>query len=191
MQLHFVDRQTYRLKHEHDYLEQLRLQHGDFYLIPEGGSNHLAVKGCRDWLHNIDEEFDLITCACGTGATLAGFIEALKPQQNALGFAVLKNADFLNTDIANLIDVEDNWSINLDYHFGGYAKTSNGLFEFMHWFKQQFDIELDAVYTAKMFYGLFELIRSGHFKPGTHILAVHTGGLQGNDGFRMKITNNR
>jgi 1-aminocyclopropane-1-carboxylate deaminase len=192
MQLHFVDRKTYRNKHDSRYIKTLQQQFGDFYLLPEGGSNALAMQGCRDIVSEIDQPFDIITTACGTGCSLAGMISGLRPQQHAIGYAVLKHADFLVQDVTRMLPGNNTrWHIELDYHFGGYAKTSDALFEFMHRFERQHGFALDAVYTAKMFYGLFNDIEQDRFKPGTRIVAVHTGGLQGNDGFSPQINANK
>jgi len=189
MQLDYVSRETYRNKTSQSYIEQLHKKYGRFYLLPEGGSNLLALKGCAEIIDEIDTEFDVVCVACGTGATLAGLISNLSDkQQAATGFAVLKGADFISTGIKLLLQQANispacSWQVNTSYHFGGYAKTGQALWDFMARFKKDFDIELDAVYTGKMFYGLFDLIKKGHFKPGTRIVAIHTGGLQGNKGF--------
>ena len=188
MQLVYVDRETYRNKTSTVFLENLYQRYGDIYVLPEGGSNQLALTGCSEIVTDINISFDVITVACGTGATLAGIVSALKANQHALGFAVLKGADFLNKDIASMLArraqlTAQNWHIENSYHFGGYARTSPELFNFIRQFKSEFGIELDAVYTGKMFYGLFDLINQGAFDRGTRIIAVHTGGLQGNAGF--------
>ena len=188
MLLVHVDRATYRKKTSADFIKQLHQQHGDFYLLPEGGSNLLALRGCAEIVTDIDIAFDVISVACGTGATLAGIASAISPEQRAIGFAVLKGAEFLDADVTKMLgayrhEVANNWHIEYDYHFGGYARTSAELFAFMRRFKSDFGVELDAVYTGKMFYGLFELISKGAFDPGTRIVAVHSGGLQGNAGF--------
>ena len=188
MHLHYLDRASYRDKNSPAVLQQLKDRFGDFYLIPEGGSNALAVQGCREMVQAIDQPFDYICCACGTGATLAGISLGLTAQQYAIGFAALKGGDFLQNDISHMraqfTDRScDQWHIETGYHFGGYAKTNAELFAFMQSFRKEFDIELDAVYTAKMFYGLFDLIKRGYFRPGSRIIALHSGGLQGNAGF--------
>jgi 1-aminocyclopropane-1-carboxylate deaminase/D-cysteine desulfhydrase-like pyridoxal-dependent ACC family enzyme len=188
MQLDYVDRQTYRKKYSKTFIEELHQRYGDFYLIPEGGSNQLAIKGCAGIVADINLPFDIITTACGTGATLAGIITALSPDQHATGFAVLKGAGFLDKDVKTMLVASgrrpaSSWHIEKDYHFGGYAKTSPQLHAFIRQFKIDFGIELDAVYTGKMFYGLFDLISKGAFEKGTRIIAVHTGGLQGNAGY--------
>jgi 1-aminocyclopropane-1-carboxylate deaminase/D-cysteine desulfhydrase-like pyridoxal-dependent ACC family enzyme len=188
MQLVFVDRETYRNKTSAEFIQQLHAQHGDFYLVPEGGSNLLAMKGCAEIVTDIDTGFDIIASACGTGATLAGMITALKPEQQAIGFAVLKGADFISTDVKRLLKNfgaadKSNWHIESGYHFGGYAKVKPELFDFIVEFKRSQGITLDAVYTGKLFYGLYDLVGQGRFVKGTRIIAIHSGGLQGNVGF--------
>lgn len=188
MQLEYVDRLTYRNKTSATFIQQLHQRYGDFYLLPEGGSNQLALKGCAEIVTDIEAAFDVITVASGTGATLAGITGALGPDQHAIGFAVLKGADFLTSDVSQMLADSgmpslQNWHIEHNYHFGGYARTSNELFAFIRQFKSDFGIEVDAVYTGKMFFGLFDLINKGIFDKGTRIVAVHTGGVQGNAGF--------
>ncbi|MCF6235780.1 MAG: pyridoxal-phosphate dependent enzyme [Gammaproteobacteria bacterium] len=183
MQLHYLSRSDYRHKHEPGIIDQLKEYFGEFYLIPEGGSNALAVKGCQEIITDIDIPFDVITSPCGTGGTLAGLISGLEGKKKALGFAVLKGAHFLQDDIAQLLhDANkprfENWEINLDYHFGSYAKKNPDLINFIDEFEAKHTIPLEPIYTGKMMYGLFDLIRQGKFSRGTTIVAIHTGGLQ-------------
>ena len=192
MQLEYVDRITYRNKASSDFIADLQAKYGEFYLLPEGGSNQLALQGCAEIVEDIDTDFDVITVACGTGATLAGIVTALRTDQHATGFAVLKNADFLNADIKAMLAVSgnqtrENWHIENGFHFGGYARTTPSLFAFIRQFNSDFGIELDAVYTGKLFFGLFDLISKGVLNRGTRIVAVHTGGVQGNAGFPQLI----
>ena len=190
MQLEYISRATYKKKHTKDFIENLKQKLGDFYLIPEGGNNELGVKGCHEIIYELKDDFDTICIDCGTGASMAGLIIALNNRMHTLGFAMLKGADFLKKDIESHIrnhsDIAmNNWSLNLDYHFGGFAKTSDELFNFIKLFKQDYDIQLDPVYTGKMFFGLFELIKQGYFKANSKILVIHTGGLQGLRGFEQ------
>ena len=194
MRLEYIDRTTYRRKNDADFIKHLHNEYGQFYLIPEGGSNTLALKGCAEIVDDINtsignKSFNTLCVASGTGATLAGLASNISPQQTATGFAVLKGAEFLSKDVGNFLGQsettpETNWKINTDYHFGGYAKTNNELWNFIDTFNKEFNIPLDAVYTGKMFYGLFDLIKKRHFAEGTRIVAIHTGGLQGNKGFK-------
>jgi 1-aminocyclopropane-1-carboxylate deaminase len=180
MQLHFVSRDDYRKKAEKNFTEVLHHQFGSFYLIPEGGTNELAIKGVEEFAKNLKSEiaFDYICCACGTGGTLAGLVKAL-PERKVIGFSSLKG-DFLSKEMQKLIGFDySNWNIQNTYHFGGYAKSTPELLLFIRSFEQEFGVPLEQVYTAKMFFGLFDLIQTGFFKRGSTILALHTGGLQG------------
>ena len=178
MQLNFVSRTKYRLRHQAEYLQQLQQQYPQAFIIPEGGSNALAIQGTQEILSPDDlENYDVICCAVGTGGTLAGIIESSSEQQHVLGFSALKG-DFLKHDIQQWTD-KSNWSLTDAYCCGGYAKTTLELLQFMQQFEQQHHIPLEQVYTAKMMMGLLDLIQCNHFPAHTRILAIHTGGLQG------------
>lgn len=196
MRLHYVSRSDYRRKSDTDFIEQLQQRFGDFYLIPEGGRNTLALTGCRDIVDEITIEFDTLCCACGTGTTLAGIITALQHRHSprpvaAIGFSALKAKGYMEQQVKALLEPDEcrvsevNWHIEDEFHFGGYAKLNDDLRQFMNRFQKDYGFELDAVYTAKMFYGLLQLIAQGRFHPGHRIIAVHSGGLQGNKGFNL------
>jgi len=182
MQLYYISREEYRTKTELSFIEQLHNQHGDFYLIPEGGTNELAVKGCAEFATQISAEvdFDYLCLPVGTGGTMAGIIEGLDESKKVIGFPSLKGATFLEHEITKYTS-KKNWRLVYDYHFGGYAKITNELTEFMYEFEKQFNIPLDPIYTAKMMFGIMDLIKKKFFIPGSTILAIHTGGLQGLD----------
>ncbi len=188
MRLEYINRADYRQKHTDAFISKLHHQYGDFYLIPEGGSNTLAMQGCAEINTEIQDDYDFICQACGTGTTLAGLISSAKAKTHLTGFAVLKSAGFLLDDVNKKLNEygykqHNSWDINLDYHFGGYAKTQAPLLEFIKDFKQQYKIPLEPVYTGKMMYGIFDLIRKGYFPKGSRVLAIHSGGLQGLRGF--------
>jgi 1-aminocyclopropane-1-carboxylate deaminase len=181
MRLVYMDRATYRRKTDPDLIGGLRERFGpDVYLLPEGGTNELAVRGCAELPAEIEEPFDVICCACGTGGTLAGIAGGLAPGQRALGFSVLKGGQFLTEEVAILQTVTfgramDNWSIEYDYHFGGFAGRTPELDAFIADFERRHDLRLEWVYVAKMLYGLLDLIERGRFAPGSSIVAVITG----------------
>ncbi len=185
MRFHFVSRAWYRQKDQAEQLAALRNQWGRFYCLPEGGSNALAVKGCEEILGPGDQEYQYICCPVGTGGTLAGLANASGPDQRILGFAALKG-DFLNGEIRKFTR-QKNWQLVQDYHLGGYAKLTDSLVGFINTFKKEWDIPLDPIYTGKMFYGIFDMVAKGHFKKGSRILAVHTGGLQGILGMNQRL----
>jgi len=177
MQFEFVTRTQYRDKNKEDFLKELKQQFGSFYLIPEGGTNEFAVKGCEEILTVEDKIFDFICCSVGTGGTISGIINSLQPHQKVLGFPALKG-DFLSEEIRRYVK-NDQWGLITDYHFGGYAKINEELKQFMHHFSEKYLITLDPVYTSKLFFGVCDLISKGYFKPNSKILTIHTGGLQG------------
>lgn len=183
MELFYMDRETYRNKHTQEVKEYVHKTFGsDLYLLPEGGSNKYAVKGCAEVISEIDIDFDFICCACGTGGTVSGLIAGLDHRKMVLGFPALKGASFLYDDVKSLLyeyngEEYNNWDLQLDYHFGGYAKKNEELVNFIKDFYFKTNIELDFVYTGKMLFGIYDLIKKGYFKRGHTIIAVHTGGL--------------
>jgi 1-aminocyclopropane-1-carboxylate deaminase len=186
MQLHYVSREAYRNKTESTFIEQLHNQFGDFYLIPEGGTNELAVKGCAEFAEQLNHEvdFDYLCLPMGTGGTIAGMMEGLDESKKIIGFPSLKGATFLEDEIRKYTS-KKNGQLVYDYHFGGYAKSTKELMEFMDEFEKQFDIPLDPIYTSKMMFGVLDLIKKNFFKAGSKILVIHTGGLQGRVGFNF------
>lgn len=187
MQFKFVSREAYRKKAEITFIDSLKREFGDFYFIPEGGTNDLAIRGCEEILSTNDKNFDYVCCAVGTGGTVSGLINCSKSSQQVLGFPALKG-DFLNQDISKFA-TKTNWKLILDYHFGGYAKINSELVAFMNAFKRENNIPLDPVYTGKMMFGIFDLIEKGYFPKGSKILAIHTGGLQGISGMNAVLKN--
>ncbi|MFV0540462.1 MAG: 1-aminocyclopropane-1-carboxylate deaminase/D-cysteine desulfhydrase [Aestuariibaculum sp.] len=185
MQFKFVSRSDYRLKSTPEFINSLHTEFGNSYIVPEGGTNHLAVKGCKEILNDDDFDFDYVCCAVGTGGTISGLINCSKPGQQVLGFPALKG-DFLQQDISKFAN-KTNWKLVTDYHFGGYAKINTALVKFINNFKKEQDIPLDPVYTGKMMYGVFNLIAQGYFPKGSKILTIHTGGLQGILGMNMVL----
>ena len=179
MELHFIPRNEYKDKYNSQFLEKIQSQFPHHYLIPEGGNNALGLQGCKEILKNIDiSTYQFIACAVGTSTTFTGLIESAYPQHHLIGFSALKNGFYLNDEIKKNTN-KLNWELNHDYHFGGFAKSNVSLLEWMKHFKKLHGIELDFIYTAKMMYGLFDMIHKDEFKNG-RLLAIHTGGLQGN-----------
>ncbi len=185
MRFKYVTREVYRNKTAEHFIEELRAEFGDFYLLPEGGTNALAVKGCEEILTEQDKDFDYICCSVGTGGTVSGLINCSKPGQQILGFSSLKG-DFLKEDIGKFVE-KKNWQLITDYHFGGYAKINEALISFINEFKSKNQIPLDPIYTGKMMLGIFDLVEKGFFPKGSKILAIHTGGLQGIEGMNLKL----
>jgi 1-aminocyclopropane-1-carboxylate deaminase len=187
MKFEFVTRESYRNKTSNSFIEKLKEHYGDFYLVPEGGTNSLAVKGCGEILISEDVDFTHICCAIGTGGTISGLINSAKTNQKIIGFPAIKG-DFLSDDIRKFV-TNSNWELQLDYHFGGYAKINEALIRFINDFYKQTNIPLDPIYTGKMMFGIVDLINKGYFPKGSKILAIHTGGLQGIEGMNKNLKN--
>lgn len=177
MHLHYMHRSTYREKENNRVVHLLKQRYGNFYLIPEGGTNALALKGCAELAAELPA-FDYLCCPVGTGGTLAGLVSGAGGKGNLLGFSALKG-DFLKAKVADLLALIDcghqNWSVTDEFCFGGYAKTKPELFEFMAQFEAQHAILLDPIYTAKMMYGIWQMLKLDSFKPGSKVVAIHTG----------------
>lgn len=198
MKFKYVSRIFYREdKYNASFLEELKNEFGDYYLVPEGGSNAFAVKGCTEIKNNININFDVITCANGTGGTIAGIIASLDHSKTIIGFPALKGGEFLVNDIHRLLNEyflkfdaaieNNNWKLNTDYHFGGYGKITNELVDFVNDFKQKHHIQLDLIYTGKMMFGIYILAKTTDIFTDKTIVVVHTGGLQGNKGFEERF----
>lgn len=185
MKLHYVSREAYRQKDSDSFIAELKDKFGQFILLPEGGSNLHALRGCAEIMDELDEQLedcDYVCLPCGTAGTLAGLISSQTSKQ-LLAIAVLKNAGFLRQSVNELLpeNKSQNWAINLDYHFNGYAKKTPELMAFIAEFKREFHIPLEPVYSGKLFYGLMDLIKKDYFPRGAKIVALHTGGLQNSE----------
>ncbi len=189
MRLHYLNRVEYREKISTNVNQTLHNIYGDFYTIPEGGTNNLAIKGCTEITAELEKDYHHYCLSVGTGGTICGIINGLRGSGNIIGFSSLKGS-FLSTEVEKL-NLEyakehySNWQINNDFHFGGYAKVKPELLKFMSDFECRHQILLDPVYTGKAMYGLYQLIHTDHFDSGDQILFIHTGGLQGRQGFGL------
>ena len=190
MKFEFVSRSEYRTKTSVTFIRKLKEKFGDFYLIPEGGTNNLAVKGCEEILNEEDVKYDIVCLAVGTGGTISGIINSSKNHQKVMGFPALKG-DFLQHEINKYILKKENWCLNTEYNFGGYAKITEELITFINKFKNETNIPIDPVYTGKMMFGIVDLVKKNYFKKGTKILAIHTGGLQGIEGMNSLLKNKK
>lgn len=186
MEFHFVSRADYRGKATESFINLLKEKFGDFYVIPEGGTNNLAIKGCEEILTEEDSEFDTICVAIGTGGTISGLINSAKNHQKVIGFPALKG-DFLQQEIERLTTKRENWSLLNAYHFGGYAKYNETLISFINQFYKATNIPLDPIYTGKMVFGIADVIKKDYFSENSKILIIHTGGLQGIEGVNQKL----
>jgi 1-aminocyclopropane-1-carboxylate deaminase len=194
MHLHFVSRGDYGRKHSAEFLTELQHKFGPCHVIPEGGGDLIGARGAVAWGRGLaelwqDEPFDVLCSAAGTGSTLAGLVVGLPAQVSVYGFSVLKGEGNLARDVEEQVRALGgrgaNWTLEIGYHCGGYARYPRYLADFIRDFEAQTHVPLDPVYTAKMMWGLVQKARAGHWSEGTRILALHSGGLQGRRGFPL------
>lgn len=181
MELRFVSRSDYRQLRTYRNNDLPDLHPGQYWL-PEGGAVELALKGVAEIVDEIPMPYEHLLVACGTGTTLAGLISAAPMHCKVTGVAALKGADFLHDDVKHLLSRDSfyaNWQIILDYHFGGFAKSSPALLEFVRQFSASHSIALEPVYTGKLLFAVYDLLQKDYFKPGQRVVVLHTGGLQG------------
>lgn len=192
MRLIYLDRTTYRQRKEPEFLAQIADEYPSAYVVPEGGSNALALKGVAEIITEVDAQMParqpMTWCVgVGSGGTMAGMIRAVKPNDRVMGFSSLKGG-FVDEMVAGFLDKEyPNWQIWKDAHFGGFAKWKPELIDFMNYFYASTKIPLDPIYNGKLWCRLNDLILEGFFPKGSQIMVVHTGGLQGIDGFRHRF----
>ena len=189
MKLHFVDRKTYRRRHDVDYLAQLQHQYPDYFIVPEGGSNNLAIPGVSEVLTELNQqtEFDTLLTPVGSGGTLAGLITGDQisntVEHKLLGIAVLKDAHYLVDEIKALLpenaQTHSNWQLLNNFHRGGYAKFSPEDAQRILEFNKTTAVNFEPVYSGKMVLALLDLLTQGYFKTGERIVLLHTGGMQG------------
>jgi 1-aminocyclopropane-1-carboxylate deaminase len=193
MALHYLDRSAYRQRAEPGFVAEQLARFGPAYVLPEGGTNALALLGCAELVAEIRQhtDFDALAVAAGTGGTLAGLLTGLAGEQHAVGVAALKNGGFLQAEIDALTQAAagqtfTNYSLQTGYHFGGYAKYSADLLAFIQQFRARHGVLLDPVYTGKLLFGVLDLIGQGCFRRGSTVVAIHTGGQQAWAGWEQR-----
>ena len=172
MYLKFIPRENYSERNSDEFLATIRTEFPGYYVIPEGGAGIEGEKGAGEILqHTNGKKYTHIGCAVGTGTMFNGLLKAASIEEAVIGIVVLKGWKETNDTTGKLF---------YDYHFGGYAKYDRPLIDFMNVFFRLTNIPTDFVYTGKLAYAIFDLIKKGHFAPASKILMIHSGGLQGN-----------
>jgi len=193
MKLVFLSRADYKLKNSAAYLALLKNKYPEFLILPEGGANPNGRLGCqaiyKEIINYKMHNFDYLFLSAGTGTTAAG-ICSIHDNAMKLGIVPALKGEWMEEEISKSLNMKltdnKNFRFFYDYHFGGYAKYDTQLIDFINQFKLNFDIPLDPIYTGKLFYSVFDLIKKGYFKAGMNILILHSGGLQGIDGFNAR-----
>ena len=185
MDLVFVDRQSYRRRQDPDWLAQFGAP--DTLIVPEGGSSPLAIPGVAELVGEVPFSPDLWVLPCASGGTLAGLIAGKRDREQILAIAVLKGGCFIADEVCRLHPAAASipgWRIALDHHDGGYAKFSPTLWQWVQDFSATTDLPLEPIYSGKAMWGLFRELAAGRIAPGSKIVFIHTGGMQGLAGLR-------
>jgi len=185
MELNFISRAEYQLKNENDFIQELQVKFGDAVIIPEGGAGPAGVKGAREIWQLVDRNlYSHVMAAAGTATMVAGLAAESLEHQQIIGIPVLKGFDPLT--LPPFLNTKPGIKWFPQYHFGGYAKANPELFRFMNSWYQQTGIPSDFVYTGKLFYAVQDLLNHKQFQPGSRLLVIHSGGLQGNNSLPPK-----
>lgn len=191
MHLHFISRAEYGLKEDLVFLEKMKAQFRDCFFIPEGGDNDLGRKGTAEIAGLIPVDITHVAVAIGSGATFAGLRNGLSDEIALLGITAMKDGAYMKEELSSVILQEKaNWTLFADYHFGGFAKYTPELVAFMNTFYKNHSIPLDMVYNAKMMWGVFDLMQQDYFPPGSKVMCIHSGGLQGNASIQAQLCYN-
>ncbi|WP_421352730.1 1-aminocyclopropane-1-carboxylate deaminase/D-cysteine desulfhydrase [Aeromonas sp. 604443] len=185
MDLVFVDRQSYRRRQDPDWLAQFDAP--DTLIVPEGGSSPLAIPGVAELVGEVPFSPDLWVLPCASGGTLAGLIAGKQDREQILAIAVLKGGGFIADEVCRLHPAAasiPSWRVALDHHDGGYAKFSPALWQWVQDFSAETGLPLEPIYSGKAMWGLFRELAAGRIAPGSKIVFIHTGGMQGLAGLR-------
>ncbi len=178
--IRYVSKQAYKQREDSVFLEQINVHHPNTVIIPEGGKQPSALKGVGEVIKELSFTPDYLMVPVGSGATLAGLIPKLDVEQKAIGIAVLKGEGYLEEEVKSLLSApQDNWHIHHQFHHGGYAKHTEDLIRFCDRFNRTQTFSVEPVYSGKLFYAAKYLIENNHFREGSTLVLIHTGGMQG------------
>ncbi|HEY8388553.1 MAG TPA: pyridoxal-phosphate dependent enzyme [Parasegetibacter sp.] len=185
MELFFVSREQYDEPGKKRLMDLIKQRYPGAWTIAEGGFDELGIEGAATLLESLPRPlpYTHILCAVGTSAMMSGLLRAVNSPIHITGISVLKNNFQLDTDVVKFMPAgytQPPHEILHHYHFGGYAKKTPELISFMNELYEYEEIPTDFVYSAKLFYGFYDLVRKGYFPEGSKVLIIHCGGLQGN-----------
>ena len=186
MKFEFVSREKYRERNSNKYNYELQNKFKNAYIVPEGGTNILGVKGCEEILSESDKNFfDVVCVPVGSGGTFSGLINSSLEKQKILGFSALNNSNI--SEVINKFVKKDNWKLFEESFFGGYAKFNDELINFINSFYKKHNIRLDSIYNAKMIFRIIDLINKNDWVFGKNILIINTGGTQSVEGINKLL----
>lgn len=158
----------------------------DGLFIPEGGLSPEGIAGASEIIREVaGYEPTHVVVPGGTMGTFAGILSSASSDSRVIAVPAWKGCttEYI-THLLNDFNVipRCKWEVWPDFHWGGFGRCPMPLEDFMREFHGSTGIPLDPVYTAKMMYAVKQKMDDGFFDSGDRIIAVHTGGLQGDDG---------
>jgi len=191
-ELKFQNRSAYRNKTDEDFLLDLRQKYPNYLIVPEGGSNDLAITGVTELMNEVYSQLDsdklLVFCGVGSGSTITGITKGLKGQDKAFGLLAVNDTSLPAKISESLSDTEQSkLQLDLHSHLGGFGKTSPDLINFINRFYTNTGVPLEPLYTGKVAYRILEMLKENLIDASQTILMIHTGGLQGNFGFDYRF----
>lgn len=194
MKFKYVSRAEYRLRHVAQYIYDIQNRYPDAYIIPEGGTNALAIKGSGEIWNYIPQGYHFIILAGGTGGTAAGVIAKGRRDTTVIVIQVLKADKYLSRQLKNYFAMYGYYDlapyeVHDEYHAGGYAHYNDEIIATSERLNEEHGIPLDYLYTSKVYFAMRDLTLKKRFPTGSKILMLHTGGLQGNLGFAERYKN--
>ncbi len=185
MKFIFISRKEYKRRNEIKYINSIKVKFRNAFIVPEGGTNYLGVKGCEEILNKEDSFFDVICCPVGSGGTISGLINSKNNVQKILGFSALKNSKIKNV-ITKFVNNND-WKVFDDMFFGGYSKVDYELVNFINKTYDQTGILFDPIYNSKMLFQIIYMISNDKWPYGKNILLINTGGIQSIDEINLRL----
>ena len=185
MKFIFISRNEYKKRNEIKYINSLKVKFRNAFIVPEGGTNYLGVKGCEEILNKEDSFFDVICCPVGSGGTISGLINSKNNVQKILGFSALKDSKIKNV-ITKFVNNND-WQVFDDMFFGGYSKVDYDLVNFINKTYDQTGILFDPIYNSKMLFQIIYMISNDKWPYGKNILLINTGGIQSIDEINLRL----
>nr|WP_314878201.1 pyridoxal-phosphate dependent enzyme [uncultured Pseudomonas sp.] len=189
MQLHWLGYGGYRARHEPQFWAEWQARYPGWQCIAEGGGGMAGAQGCRLIVEQAREQlpqlgwddYDGWWLAAGTGTTLAGLVLAEAGARTVHGALAVPADHGVAATVAALAGGQG-YQLH-DACRGGFARMDDELLAFIADSEQRSGLPLEAVYTGKALLALRDQVEAGRFKPGSRLLFVHTGGLQGRRGY--------
>ncbi len=189
MELHWLGYGGYRARNQAGFWDPWQARYPGWHCIPEGGGGLAGAQGCALIMQQARAQiaalgwsgYDAWWLAAGTGTTLAGLVMAEAGAHVVHGALAVPRDHGVPEAVAALAGAHG-YKLH-DACRGGFGKFDADLLAFIADCERHTGVPLEALYTGKALLALREQVEAGLFAPGTRLIVVHTGGLQGRRGY--------